>query len=290
MDEEKENVEVTDEKVTQEINNEEIIENEELGEFTDNSNTSKEEVEEPKQEKLYTKEEFDAEVERISKDRERRAYNKATRERRKEFEEYSDIVDTLMVGMNKKDVSELKASLKDFYSEQGIEFPARKKLTEREERILAKADAEEIIESGEDEVNKIANEIYNKPESQRSLREKIIFDTLGNHAMEVKARKSLEDNGIDTSILQDNKFKNFASKFNSMTPLSEVYEVNSKLNEKSEEKVVERPKSTGSAKTVKNTNEIKEFYTPEEVRKFTMKDLDDPNLMKAIENSMKKWK
>ena len=29
MDEEKENVEVTDEKVTQEINNEEIIENEE---------------------------------------------------------------------------------------------------------------------------------------------------------------------------------------------------------------------------------------------------------------------
>ena len=37
------------------------------------------------------------------------------------------------------------------------------RLSEREEKILAEADAKEIIELGEDEINRVANDIYNKP-------------------------------------------------------------------------------------------------------------------------------
>ena len=36
-------------------------------------------------------------------------------------------------------------------------------------------------------------------------------------------------------------------------------------------------------------NEIKEYYTPEEMKKFTMKDyLENPKLMEAVENSLAK--
>lgn len=277
------------EKVSEEENSEEN-----LGEFDDNTDTSevKEENEPKQEEKLYTKEELEAEVERVASSREKRAYTKSERKSESKLKEYSDIVDTLMVGMKKNSIEELKGSLNDFYSEQGIEMPRTSKLSEREEKILAKADAEEIIELGEDEVNRVANDIYSKPEEKRTLREKIIFDTLGKHAMQAKAKKSLEEHGIDTNILEDKSFKEFASKFSAMTPLSDVYDVYSKIHSKEsikEETKVERPKSTGSIKTVPNTNEIKSFYTKEEVSKFTMKDLDNPKLMKAVEDSMSQW-
>lgn len=277
-----ENIEVTDEVVTEEINDNDVVDNEEEREFSEDSDTSKEE-EEKTQSKMYTEEE----TEKIAKQRETRAWKKATREKNEELKNYTEIIDTLKAGMNLESIDEIKKSLKNFYSEQGIEIPERKGLTEREEKILAEADAKEIIELGEDEVNKVANEIYNKPLEKRTTREKVIFEKLGNHVMEEKAKKSLVDKGIDTSILDDKKFKSFASKFNANTDLSDIYEMYNTLNAPKEK--VERPKSTGSVKTVASTNEIKEFYTPEEVSKFSMKDLDNPTLMKAIENSMRKW-
>lgn len=277
-----ENIEVTDEVVTEEINDNDVVDNEEEREFSEDSDTSKEE-EEKTQSKMYTEEE----TEKIAKQRETRAWKKATREKNEELKDYTEIIDTLKAGMNLESIDEIKKSLKNFYSEQGIEIPERKGLTEREEKILAEADAKEIIELGEDEVNKVANEIYNKPLEKRTTREKVIFEKLGNYVMEEKAKKSLVDKGIDTSILDDKKFKSFASKFNANTDLSDIYEMYNTLNAPKEK--VERPKSTGSVKTVASTNEIKEFYTPEEVSKFSMKDLDNPTLMKAIENSMRKW-
>ena len=277
-----ENIEVTDEVVTEEINDNDVVDNEEEREFSEDSDTSKEE-EEKTQSKMYTEEE----TEKIAKQRETRAWKKATREKNEELKNYTEIIDTLKAGMNLESIDDIKKSLKDFYSEQGIEIPERKGLTEREEKILAEADAKEIIELGEDEVNKVANEIYNKPLEKRTTREKVIFEKLGNYVMEEKAKKSLVDKGIDTSILDDKKFKSFASKFNANTDLSDIYEMYNTLNAPKEK--VERPKSTGSVKTVASTNEIKEFYTPEEVSKFSMKDLDNPTLMKAIENSMRKW-
>jgi hypothetical protein len=39
-----------------------------------------------------------------------------------------------------------------------------------------------------------------------------------------------------------------------------------------------------------DNNKVKEFYTHEEASKFTKEDLDrNPELLKAIENSMTKW-
>lgn len=48
-------------------------------------------------------------------------------------------------------------------------------------------------------------------------------------------------------------------------------------------------KVLGSARDSSSTNDIKEFYTPDEVRKFTEEELNNPKLMKAVELSMSKW-
>lgn len=287
MNEEKENVEVTEEEVTQEVNNEEIVENEDVGEFSDSSDTS-EEQEEKEQPKMLTEQEANVLAEKIAKERESRAWRKAEREKNRELKDYNEILNTLKVGMETDNIEEIKTSLKNFYKDQGVTIPETNRLSEREEKILAEADAKEIIELGEDEINRVANDIYNKPLEKRSVREKVIFEKLGNYVMEERAKKSLVEKGIDTSILEDNEFKKFASKFNANTLLSDIYDMYSKINEPKEK--VERPKSTGSVKTIATTNEVKEFYTPEEVSKFSMKDLDNPQLMKAVENSMSKWK
>lgn len=270
---------------------ENLEENEEVvGTLEDTSEADASQAEEEKEsvkEKLYTQKELQEAIDRNVKGRLARAEN----EYAKKIQEYEDLAYTLRKGMGKNDgdVKDLNKDLRDFYKEQGIDIPEPKiHYNERDERILAKADAEEIIEAGEDEVNRIANQIYNKPEAQRTIREKIIFETLGNHVIMQRAKAQLKEKGVSEDILNDDKFKKFANQFNTSTPITEVYALYDKLNKATEKKTP--PPSTGSVKTTGKSQEIKDYYTPEEVSKFTMEQLkSNPRLMKAVEKSMAQW-
>ena len=289
--EDKEN-EVT-EVVTEE--NEEILqdsENVELEEFTDTEEEKEPTSEEDVKEKLYTKAEMDAEVERIAKLRETRAYKRSERKAQKEIDQYKELFDMLKVGMGKDNLDDISSSLKNFYREQGIDIPEKNNsLSEKEETILAKAYAKEIIELGEDEINEVASSIYNKPLNQRTIRDKVLFNELGEYMINKKAENDLKSKGINTEVLQDAEFKNFASKFSSSTALSEIYDMYSKLSGSKETEKKTPPASTGSVRnTAKTTDKYREDYTPEEVKLLSSKDLDDPKLMRAVEKSMEKWK
>ena len=270
---------------------ENLEENEEVvGTLEDTSEADASQAEEEKEsvkEKLYTQKELQEAIDRNVKGRLARAEN----EYAKKIQEYEDLAYTLRKGMGKNDgdVKDLNKDLRDFYKEQGIDIPEPKiHYNERDERILAKADAEEIIEAGEDEVNRIANQIYNKPEAQRTIREKIIFETLGNHVIMQRAKAQLKEKGVSEDILNDDKFKKFANQFNTSTPITEVYALYDKLNKATEKKTP--PPSTGSVKTTGKSQEIKDYYTPEEVSKFTMQELkNNPKLMKTVEKSMAQW-
>jgi len=288
-DKEKEVTEI----VTEE--NEEILqdsENVELEEFTDTEEEKEQTSEEDVNEKLYTKAEMDAEVERIAKERESRAYKKSEMKAQKEIGKYKELFDTLKVGMGKDNLDDISSSLKNFYKEQGIDIPEKNNsLSEKEETILAKAYAKEIIELGEDEINEVASSIYNKPLNQRTIRDKVLFNELGEYMMNKKAENDLKSKGINTEVLQDAEFKNFASKFSSSTALSEIYDMYSKLSGSKETEKKTPPASTGSVRnTAKTTDKYREDYTPEEVSLLSSKDLDDPKLMRAVEKSMEKWK
>ena len=276
------------EEVIENVDNEEVIDEEiEVGEFSDNSDTSKEE-EEKEQPKMLTEQEANNLAEKVAKEREARAYRKAEREKREELKQYEELANLLRAGTGKNDLSEIKNDFTNFYRNEGIEIPDSRRISEREEKILAKADAEEIIGLGEDEVNRVANEIYNKPLDKRTLREKEIFDILGRHAIQERARKELIQKGVDEKVLDDNSFKNFASKFNISTPISEIYDVYQRLNNK---KVIqkEKPASPGSVRDTQVQKE-KDFYTPEEVDALTDADYDkNPKLIDIVKKSMLKW-
>ena len=270
---------------------ENLEENEEVvGTLEDTSEADASQAEEEKgsvKEKLYTQKELQEAIDRNVKGRLARAEN----EYAKKIQEYEDLAYTLRKGMGKNDgdVKDLNKDLRSFYKEQGIDIPEPKiHYNERDERILAKADADEIIEAGEDEVNRIANQIYNKPEAQRTIREKVIFETLGKHVIAERAKAQLKEKGVNEDILSDDKFKKFASQFNTSTPITEIYNLYDKLNKTTEKKTP--PPSTGSVKTTGKSQEIKDYYTPEEVSKFTMQELkNNPKLMKAVEKSMAQW-
>lgn len=270
---------------------ENLEENEEVvGTLEDTSEADASKAEEEKEsvkEKLYTQKELQEAIDRNVKGRLARAEN----EYAKKIQEYEDLAYTLRKGMGKDDgnVKDLNKDLRSFYKEQGIDIPEPKiHYNERDERILAKADADEIIEAGEDEVNRIANQIYNKPEAQRTIREKAIFETLGKHVIAERAKAQLKEKGVNEDILSDDKFKKFASQFNTSTPITEIYNLYDKLNKTTEKKTP--PPSTGSVKTTGKSQEIKDYYTPEEVSKFTMQELkNNPKLMKAVEKSMAQW-
>lgn len=276
------------EEVIENVDNEEVIDEEiEVGEFSDNSDTSKEE-EEKEQPKMLTEQEANNLAEKVAKEREARAYRKAEREKREELKQYEELANLLRAGTGKNDLSEIKNDFTNFYRNEGIEIPDSRRISEREEKILAKADAEEIIGLGEDEVNRVANEIYNKPLDKRTLREKEIFDILGRHAIQERARKELIQKGVDEKVLDDNSFKNFASKFNISTPISEIYDVYQRLNNK-EVIQKEKPASPGSVRDTQVQKE-KDFYTPEEVDALTDADYDkNPKLIDIVKNSMLKW-
>lgn len=255
---------------------------------TDSVVDEKNEVEESvKEERLLTQKQVD----KMMKAR----VSRLEAENRKKNKEYEDLISTLKTGMGKdiQSVKELNEELRKFYKGQGIDIPTQvsNSYSDEDEIILGNHYAEELIETDDDdEINRIATEIYQIPVEKRTARQKAIFNKLGEHMTRKNAITQLKNEGIDTSIVDDDNFKKFASQFSARTPIKEIVNIYNKVNQpepKVEKKV---PASMGSTKNINNENEIKEYYTPEEVSKFSSKDLDNPQLMKAIEKSMTKWK
>ena len=185
---------------------------------------------------------------RLIRDRIKREREEA--QARAKYEQLENIMKTAL-GAN--DIDDVISKSKEFYREQGIEIPEiinKSSYSEREEMILAKADAEEIIGLGKKEMEEEANRIAAIPKSERSVRDNTIFKEVCTKLMVMKDEESLKSKGYDMKILEDKDFSLFRSQFNVDTPVSTVYEMYSKLNPKT----VEKPASAGSAKSENNTS------------------------------------
>lgn len=279
--EENEMLEQTNE--TENVETQPTEEIEEQGiELTDTS----EEVEQPAEQPTapskveFTKEE-QAKIDEIVQARLKRE----RREHERELFKRDNIIEKLKVGMGEESLENLDSKLTSYYEEQGIKMPSPK-ISKRDEEILAKADVEEIIESGIEEMERIANDIANKPVENRTGREKAMFSELVTRLTFEKAKSELSSKGVDTKILENEDFKTFASDFNATTPISKVYDLYTKVKKP---EVTPTPKPIGSVKSNVTNNEIKEYYTMEEIKRFTKDDyLKNPKLMDAVENSLAK--
>ena len=205
---------------------------------------------------------------------------------RKEYErKYGNLEEVLKAGTGKESVEELTDTFTDFYEKKGIQIRREPKYSDRDTEVLARAEAKDIIDAGFEEVVEEVDRLTRVGLANMTPREKAVFKVLAEHRQNAERANELGKLGVTEDVYGSAEFKEFASKFNSNTSISDIYDIYSKTKPKKEFK------TTGSMKN--NTSEdgtVKDFYTRDEALKFTRKDLDkNPALYKAIEASMAKW-
>ena len=257
------------------MNENETLVTEQVAEKVESTPTE-EKVESPK---TYTQDEVDAIVGK-------RLARQEARIKKDYDRKYGDLVDTLKAGTGKEDVGEMTDTFKKFYESKGIKMPAKTDYSAKDLDVLARAEADEIIRAGYDEVVEEVDRLAEIGADRMTAREKAVFKVLAEHRQNAERGNELAKIGVTEDIYNSAEFKEIQNMCKENTPISKVYELYQKAHPKKEFK------TTGSMKTTtSDDNGVKEYYTPEEARRFTKKELDDnPVIFQNIINSMSKWK
>lgn len=229
--------------------------------------------------KTYTQKEVDAIVGK-------RLARKEARIRKEYDRKYGDLEGVLKAGTGKESVEEMTDTFKKFYSSKGIQMPEKPAYTARDIELLARAEAEEIINSGYDDVVEEVDRLTALGAENMTPRERAVFQTLAEHRQSAERGRELSQIGVTEDVYNSDDFKRFASQFNPHTPIRDIYDIYAKTQPK------KNIKPMGSMKTGPSVdNGVKDFYTPEEARRFTKQDYDkNPALFAAVEKSMTRWK
>jgi hypothetical protein len=253
-----------------------------VAEATENAEVTAEEtqaVEQPT-EKTYTQSELD---EIIGK---RLARNSA-KIRREYDKQYGELVDVLKAGTGKDDVKEMTDTFKDFYQKKGIKIVKKpNEYSARDIEVLAKAEADEFISGGYEDVVEEVDRLAEIGIENMTAREKATFTHLMEYANNTKNGRELAKIGVSEDVYNSKEFRDFSAKFNSNTPIADIYNIYKNQQPKKE------IKTAGSMKyNTADSSGVKDFYSYEEASKFTKEDFDkDPALYEAVLNSMPKWK
>lgn len=275
-------------EVTENTEAQPVEENEEGIELTDTTSNN----EEKESVKTYTEEDLERIVnERINDmlptkiEREKRRLERKYQDRLSKYEETESI---LKQGFGAKDITDANQKMREFYKEQGIDIQdyQRPRYSDEDEKDLGELDAKKVIRLGFDEMQDEANRLAEIGTKNMTVREKAMFTALANELTIQKEKKALVKMGVKEDILEDLNFRQFSSQFNKDVPIEKRYEMYTKFNNKEPKKYDQ----IGSMKSTKTTNEVKDYYSPEEASKFTRKDYDkNPKLLEAVERSMTVW-
>ena len=239
--------------------------------------TQVEQIESPA--KTYTQEEVDQIVGKRIARREAKI--------RKEYDrKYGKLENVLKAGTGKNTVDELTDTFSNFYTKKGIKMPSEPTYSDADIKVLANAEAEEFIRAGLDDVIEEVDRLADVGLANMNPREKAVFKTLAEYRQKAERGRELAKIGVTEDVYESKDFKDFAGKFSSSTPVTEIYEIYNKMKPQKEIRTMGSMKNS----TTPDTG-VKDFYTVEEARRFTKKDFDkNPALLKAVENSMLKWK
>lgn len=266
-----------DEQTTEEV----VEDGEDESVESKNEENAEEVVEEPQeQEKRYTEEEMNQRVDEILAKKIARKEAKIRREYEKKYGRAETI---LKAGLQKDNFDEAVDELESFYKQEGVSIPSYQ-YSDRDTEILANAEAEEIIDSGYDDLVEEVDRLADIGVENMSKRDRIIFQRLAEERKKVEEERELKSLGIGKDT-DTNDFKEFSKKLNPSLTMKEKYEIYTKFKPKPKVEPI------GSLKNTTNKDSgVKDFYTREEALKFTKKDFDkNPALFKAVENSMSKW-
>lgn len=237
-------------------------------------------TEETPQAKTYTQEEVDAIVgKKIARER--------AKAKKENDRKYGELETVLKAGMGKDDIGEITKDLRDFYVDRKkITIPQKPSYSDDDLAVLAKADAEDIIRGGFDEVVEEVDRLADIGVANMSARDKALFKQLAEYRQAEERARDLAKIGVTKDVYESEDFKEFAAKFNANIPVKDVYDIYRKSQPQKEFKTMGSMKNQPAS-----DNGVKEYYSPEEARKFSRADLDkNPALVDAIRRSMQKWK
>ncbi|MBQ7779969.1 MAG: hypothetical protein IJ404_05685 [Clostridia bacterium] len=199
---------------------------------------------------------------------------------RKEYERrYGDLEEVLKAGTGKQSVEEMTDSFREFYARKGRTIPQKPEFSERDIELLAGRDAEEIIASGYEDVVEEVDRLARKG-ANMTPRERALFKTLATHRQATERGNELARIGVPKGVYNSKEFTEFARKFTSDIPITEVYSFYEKMKPKKEIQTM------GSMKSTAHDKGVKDYYSPEEIRELTEEDLSDPNVWAAVRASM----
>lgn len=233
--------------------------------------------------KMYTEDEMNARVNEIVGKRIARKEAKI----RKEYDrKYGNLESVLRAGTGKDNVDEMTDTFRQFYEGKGIQMPTTPAYNDADTAILARADADDIIRAGFDEVVEEVDRLTALGVENMTPRDKAVFQVLAEHRHKAETAKSLAEIGVTEDVIESEDFKSFAAKFNPAVPVKDVYELYRKTQPAKDIKPMGSVKNGTAAEP-----EVKDFYSVEEAQRFTKADFDrNPKLFEAVQKSMTKWK
>lgn len=227
-------------------------------------------------EKKYSEEEFNAKLDEVLGKKIARREAKI----RKEYErKYGDLENVLKAGTGKQSVEEMTDTFTKFYESKGIKINKAQDYSPKDVEVLARAEAEDIIRSGYDEVVDEVDRLSAIGVSNMTAREKAVFKALAEHRQTAERDRELTKIGVGRDVYDSDEFKSFAGKFNPNTPITDIYDIYQKTQPK------KHYETMGSMKQTPQTG-VKDYYTPEEIERLTEEDLDDPKVWEAVRRSM----
>ena len=208
---------------------------------------------------------------------------------RKDYErKYGDLENVLKAGTGKESVEEMADTFADFYERKGIKINRNKSqdYAPKDLEILAKAEAEDVISAGYEEVVDEVDRLAKIGVANMTAREKAVFEVLCKHRQNTERHNELSKIGVTDEVYNSKEFQDYAKLYKESTPISVIWDNYNKTLPKKEIKTM------GSMKNTSATDDgIKDFYTPEEAKRFTVEDFDkNPKLYANVLNSMKLWK
>lgn len=198
--------------------------------------------------------------------------------------EYGGLMDVLRAGTGKQTVGEITESFKEHYTQQGVQLPQKPMFSDRDLATLAEKDAAEFISAGYDDVVEEVARLEKLGADKMTDREKLVYQTLTQHRQNADRETELAKLGVPEEVYRSAEFKGFAKKFDSITPITDVYDIYRKTHTK-------ETKPMGSMKTTESSDTgVKDYYSFEEADKIPREVLrSNPALMKAVRESMRKW-
>lgn len=226
-------------------------------------------------EKTYTQSELDE----IVGKRLARNSAKIRKEYDRKLQQYGDLEEVLKAGTGKQSVEEMTNGFKEFYASKGVKLPEKPRYSDKDIEVLARAEAEEVIRSGYEDVVEEVDRLASLGVEKMTPRDRAYFNILAQHRETAELQNELQGIGVTEDEYNSKEFQEFKGKFNSATPVSDIWNIYQKTLPKKE------VKSMGSMKQKFESRE-KDYYSPEDIDRLTEDDLKNPKVWEAVRRSM----